>query len=106
MERKKAFELLKKYDEENFHIQYALTVEEVMKWYANKLGYDADYWGIIGLLHDLGYEVYPQEHYTKIVEILKTEGYGEDVIHAICSHAYNIMVDTSPNMKWRKFSMR
>lgn len=57
MEREKAFELLKKYDEENFHIQYALTVEEVMKWYANKLGYDADYWGIIGLLHDLGYEV-------------------------------------------------
>lgn len=102
MEREKAFELLKKYNKENFHIQHALTVEEVMKWYANKLGYDADYWGIIGLLHDLDYEMYPQEHCTKVIEILKTESYGEDVIHAICSHAYNIMVDTKPEHEMEK----
>ena len=96
MEREKALELLKKYNKEAFHIQHALTVEEVMKWYANKLGYDANYWGIIGLLHDLDYEMYPQEHCIKVVEILKAEGYGDDVIHAICSHAYNIMVDIKP----------
>lgn len=106
MEREKALDLFKRYNKENFHIQHALTVEEVMKWYANKLGYDVDYWGVIGLLHDLDYEMYPEEHCIKVVEILKAEGYREDVIRAICSHAYNIMVDTSPNMKWRKFSMR
>lgn len=102
MEREKAFELLKRYNKENFHIQHALTVEEVMKWYANKLGYDASYWGIIGLLHDLDYEMYPQEHCIKVVEILSTEGYGEDVIHAICSHAYNIMVDIKPEHEMEK----
>lgn len=102
MEREKALELLKRYNKENFHIQHALTVEEVMKWYANKLGYDADYWGIIGLLHDLDYEMYPQEHCIKIVDILRTEGYGEDVIHAICSHAYNIMVDIKPEHEMEK----
>lgn len=96
MEREKALVLLKKYNKESFHLQHALTVEEVMKWYANKLGYDAGYWGIIGLLHDLDYEMYPQKHCIKVVEILKAEGYGDDVIYAICSHAYNIMVDIKP----------
>jgi putative nucleotidyltransferase with HDIG domain len=102
MEREKALELLRKYNKESYHIQHALTVEEVMKWYAKELGYDADYWGIIGLLHDLDYEMYPQEHCIKVVEILKSEGYGEDLIRAICSHAYNIMVDIKPEHEMEK----
>ena len=102
MSREKAIKLLLKYNKEKHHIQHALTVEVVMKWYAKELGYDADYWGLIGLLHDLDYEMYPQEHCIKVVEILKSENYEEDVIHAICSHAYNIMVDIMPEHKMEK----
>ena len=66
--RDKAFELLKKYNKDPFHIQHALTVEAVMKWYANELGYgeDAEYWGIVGLLHDIDFELYPEEHCLKL----------------------------------------
>ena len=62
--RNAAFELLKKYNKDPFHIQHALTVEAVMKWYANELGYgdDAQYWGIVGLLHDIDFELYPDQH--------------------------------------------
>ena len=102
MEREKAFELLLKYNKEKFHIQHALTVEAVMKWFADELGYDADYWGIIGLLHDLDFEMYPQEHCTKAPEILQSENYGDDVIHAICSHGYNIRVDIKPEHEMEK----
>ena len=102
MERQKAFELLLKYNKERYHIQHALTVEEVMKWYANELGYDANYWGIIGLLHDLDFEMYPQEHCVKVVEILKSENYGADVIHAVCSHGYNVTVDVQPEHEMEK----
>lgn len=96
MNRQKAFELLSAYNKNEFHIQHALTVEEVMKWYAKEFGYDPEYWGIVGLLHDLDYEMYPQEHCVKSAEILRLNNYGEDVIHAICSHAYNITVDIKP----------
>jgi len=102
MEREKALTLLMKYNKENYHVQHALTVEEVMKWYANELGYDVDYWGIIGLLHDLDYEMYPQEHCIKVVEMLKLENYGEDVIHAVCSHGYNLTVDIKPEHEMEK----
>jgi putative nucleotidyltransferase with HDIG domain len=102
MERKKALNLLLKYNKEKFHIQHALTVEEVMKWYAKELGYDADYWGIIGLLHDVDYELYPQEHCIKAVEILQSENYGEDVIHAICSHVYKNIGDVKPEHEMEK----
>jgi putative nucleotidyltransferase with HDIG domain len=102
MEREKALELLRQYNKESYHIQHALTVEAVMKWYAEKLGYDAEYWGIIGLLHDLDYEMYPQEHCIKAVEILQSAGYGEDVIHAVCSHGYNVMSDVRPEHEMEK----
>jgi len=91
-----------KYNKEKFHIQHALTVEEVMKWYARELGYDINYWGIIGLLHDLDYEMYPQEHCIKVVEILTSENYVGDVIHAVCSHAYNITVNVKPTHEMEK----
>ena len=102
MDREKAFELLLRYNKEKFHIQHALTVEAVMRWFASELGYDADYWGIVGLLHDVDFEMYPQEHCIKTVEILKSEDYGDDVIHAICSHGYNLMVDIKPEHEMEK----
>ena len=102
MERKKAFKFLLKYNKEIYHIQHALTVEEVMKWYAKELGYDIDYWGIIGLLHDLDFEMYPHEHCIKVIEILQSEHYGTDVIHAVCSHGYNVTVDVKPEHEMEK----
>ena len=88
------FKLLKKYNKDPFHIQHALTVEAVMKWYANELGYgaDAEYWGIVGLLHDIDFELYPEEHCLKAPEMLREAGVGEDVIHAVVSHGYGITV--------------
>lgn len=96
MEREKALKLLLTYNKEEYHIRHALTVEAIMKWFAIDLGYDPDYWSIVGLLHDLDYEMYPQEHCIKSAEILKTAHYSEDVIHAVCSHAYNVTVDVKP----------
>lgn len=92
--RDEAFTLLKKYNKDPFHIQYALTVEAVMKWYANELGYgeDAEYWGIVGLLHDIDFELYPEEHCLKAPEMLREAGVGEDVIHSVVSHGYGITV--------------
>ena len=74
--RDEAFSLLKKYNKDPFHIQHALTVEAVMKWYANELGYgeDAEYWGIVGLLHDIDFELYPEEHCLKAPEMLREAG--------------------------------
>lgn len=92
--RDEAFKLLKKYNKDPFHIQHALIVEAVMKWYANELGYgaDAEYWGIVGLLHDIDFELYPEEHCLKAPEMLREAGVGEDVIHAVVSHGYGITV--------------
>lgn len=93
--RNDAFALLKKYNKDPFHIQHALTVEAVMKWYANELGYgeDAEYWGIVGLLHDIDFELYPTEHCLKAPELLKDGGVSDDIIHAVCSHGYGITVE-------------
>lgn len=92
--RDAALELLKKYNKDPFHIQHAFTVEAVMKWYANELGYgeDAECWGIVGLLHDIDFELYPEQHCIKAPELLKEGGVGEDMIHAVCSHGYGITV--------------
>lgn len=90
--RNEAFELLKKYNKDPFHIQHALTVEAVMKWYANELGYgnDAQYWGIVGLLHDIDFELYPEQHCIKAPELLREGGVSEDIIHGVVSHGYGI----------------
>ena len=92
--RDEAFELLRKYNKDTFHLQHALTVEAVMKWYANELGYcdNAEYWGIVGLLHDIDFELYPEEHCLKAPELLSEGGVGDDIIHAVCSHGYGITV--------------
>ena len=93
--RQNALELLRKYNKDPFHIQHALTVEAVMKWYANELGYseDAEYWGVVGLLHDIDFELYPEQHCLKAPELLREGGVSEDVIHAVVSHGYGITVE-------------
>ena len=96
--REQALALLKTYNKEPFHIQHALTVEGVMRWYANELGYgdDADYWATVGLLHDIDFENWPEEHCQKAPELLRAAGVGEDMIHAVCSHAYGLCSDVEP----------
>lgn len=102
--REAALSLLKQYNKDPFHIQHAYTVESVMQWYATKLGYgeDADYWGLVGLLHDIDFEVYPEEHCIKAPELLRAGGVGEDMIHAVCSHGYGITVDIKPEHEMEK----
>lgn len=102
--REEALTLLKKYNQDHFHIQHALTVEGVMRWYANELGYgeDADYWAITGLLHDIDFELYPEQHCIKAPELLKEGGVGEDMIHSICSHGYGICCDVKPEHEMEK----
>jgi len=92
--REEALALLKKYNQDPFHLQHAFTVEAVMKWFAKDEGYseDEEYWGIVGLLHDIDFELYPDEHCLKAPELLREGGVGEDVIHAVCSHGYGITV--------------
>lgn len=96
--REEAFALLKEYNKEPFHIQHALTVEGVMRWYAAELGYaeDADYWAITGLLHDIDFELYPEEHCKKAPELLRKGNVSEDMIYSVCSHGYGICCDLEP----------
>lgn len=102
--REQALELLKKYNKEAFHIQHALTVEGVMRWFANDLGYgeDEEYWAITGLLHDIDFELYPEEHCKKAPELLAEGGVGEDMIYSICSHGYGICCDVEPKHEMEK----
>lgn len=102
--REEAYDLLKKYNKDPFHIQHALTVETVMKWYAEELGFGADveYWGIVGLLHDIDFELYPEEHCIKAPELLREGGVGEDIIHGVVSHGYGITVDVAPEHEMEK----
>jgi len=102
--RDEAFTLLKQYNKEPFHIQHGLTVEGVMRWFANDLGYgeDEEYWGITGLLHDIDFEEYPDEHCKKAPELLAPAGVGEDMIYSICSHAYGICADVEPKHEMEK----
>lgn len=102
--QEEAFELLKKYNKEAFHIQHALTVEGVMRWYAQELGYEdeIDYWGITGLLHDIDFEMYPDQHCQKAPDILRDAGVGEDMIYSICSHGYGICCDIEPQLDMEK----
>lgn len=96
--REQALNLLKQYNQEPFHIFHALTVEGTMRWYAKELGYadDEEYWGIVGLLHDIDFEQYPEQHCVKAPELLRAGGVGEDMIHSICSHGYGLCCDIEP----------
>lgn len=96
--RDDALKLLKKYNKEEFHIIHALTVEGVMRYFADELGYgeDVDFWGVCGLLHDVDFECYPEEHCKKAPELLNEIGASDDIVHAVCSHGFGICVDIEP----------
>jgi predicted hydrolase (HD superfamily) len=102
--RNDALALLKKYNKEPFHIMHALTLEGVMAWYAENLGYgaDKDYWSTVGLLHDIDFELYPDEHCVRAPELLRPAGAGEDMIRSICSHGYGICCDIKPEHEMEK----
>ena len=102
--REQALELLKKYNKEPFHIQHALTVEGVMRWFAKELGYgeEEEFWGITGLLHDIDFELYPEEHCKKAPELLREAGVGEDMIYAVCSHGYGLCSEEEPRLEMEK----
>ncbi|MBR4081078.1 MAG: HD domain-containing protein [Clostridia bacterium] len=96
--REQAAALLKEHNKERFHLQHALTVEGVMRWYAAELGYgeDAEQWALAGLLHDIDFEEYPEEHCLRAPEMLRGAGASEEMIHAVCSHAWGLCVDVEP----------
>lgn len=103
--RNEALELLKEHNKEAFHIQHGLMVEGVMRWFARELGYgeDEEYWGLVGLLHDVDFEEYPEEHCIKAPEILAAAGVGDDMIRSICSHGYGLTgVDIQPEHEMEK----
>ncbi|MDY3282483.1 hydrolase [Dysosmobacter sp.] len=96
--REAALALLKQYNSEPFHLLHALTVEGVMGWYADTLGYGEDraFWATVGLLHDIDFEKWPEEHCQKAPELLRDGGCGEELIHAVCSHGYGLCCDVEP----------
>lgn len=102
--RDKAWELLKQYNKEQFHLKHAVTVEGVMKYFAHQLGYgdEAEFWGIVGLLHDLDFEQFPEQHCIKEQEIMRENGIDERIIHATASHGYEITVNIEPKHQMEK----
>lgn len=102
MTREEAFEALKKYNKEEFHLRHSLTVEGVMKYFAREYGEDENYWGIVGLLHDIDFEMWPDEHCQKAPELLKEAGASDDMIYSICCHGYGICSDLEPKKQMEK----
>ena len=96
--REQALALLQKYNKESFHILHSLTVEGVLTWYARELGYgdEAEFWGLCGLLHDVDFEGWPEEHCRKAPALLAEIEAPENMVHAICSHAYGMSSDVEP----------
>ena len=102
--REAALAALRKYNKEPFHLQHAFTVGGVMRWYARQLGHgdEADFWATVGLLHDIDFEQWPEQHCVKAPELLQEAGCGEDLIHAVCSHGYGICCDVEPTEEMEK----
>ena len=102
--RQQALELLRKYNKEPFHILHGLTVEGVMRWFAREQGYreEEEYWGETGLLHDIDFELYPEQHCKKAPELLKKAGVSDDMIDSICSHGYGLCSDVEPKHQMEK----
>jgi len=102
--REAAWELLTEYNKEPFHLKHALTVEGVMRYFAEKLGFgeEADFWGLVGLLHDLDFEQFPEQHCIKEQEIMRQRDLDERLIHATASHGYAITVDIEPEHTMEK----
>ncbi|MCD7923019.1 MAG: hydrolase [Clostridiales bacterium] len=104
MTREEAWNLLTEYNKEEFHLQHAQTVEQTMRYFAEKLGYgeEKDFWGIVGLLHDLDFEQFPEQHCIKSQELMREHGVDEKIIHATASHGYGITVDIKPEHEMEK----
>lgn len=104
MTREEAWNLLTEYNQDAFHLEHAQIVEQTMKYFARKLGYgdEEEFWGIVGLLHDLDFERYPDEHCIKEQEIMRERGIDERIIHATASHGYGITVDIKPEHEMEK----
>lgn len=104
MTREEAWELLTEYNQDEFHLLHAKTVENTMRYFARELGFadEEDFWGIAGLLHDLDFEKYPEEHCIKSQEIMKERGIDEKIIYATASHGYAITVDIKPEHEMEK----
>ena len=102
--RAQALDLVKKYNQEPFHLQHALTMEAVMRWFAQQLGYtnEADFWALCGLLHDVDFEKYPNEHCKKAPELLAEIQAEPELVHAVCSHGYGLVTDVQPQKKKEK----
>ena len=102
--REQALELLKKYNKEPFHLLHALTVEAVMRQLAEELGYaqEADFWAMCGLLHDVDFEQFPQEHCKKAPELLAEINAEPELVHAVCSHGYGLVSDVKPEHQMEK----
>ena len=96
--RDEALALVKQYNKEPFHIQHAITVEAVMRWFVQELGHgeEVEYWGQVGLLHDIDFEEFPEQHCVKAQELLKQGGVADDMIYSICCHGYGICIDWEP----------
>ena len=104
MTRQQAWDLLTQYNKEPFHLRHAITVEHVMGWYARELGYgaEADHWALVGLLHDLDFEQWPEEHCAKVQELMRERDIDERMIHAVASHGYGICCDIAPEHEMEK----
>ena len=104
MTRQQAWDLLTKYNHEPFHLRHAVTVEHVMGWYAQELGYGDEkaFWSVVGLLHDLDFEQWPQEHCVKSQELMRQAGVDEAIIHATASHGWGLCVDIKPEHEMEK----
>ena len=104
MTRQQAWDLLTQYNKEAFHLRHAITVEHVMGWYARELGYgeEADFWSVVGLLHDLDFERWPEEHCKKSQELMRQEGVEESIIRATACHGWGICVDIKPEHEMEK----
>lgn len=100
--RQEAYELLTKYNKNESLIKHGYAVEAVMRYFARQFGENEEYWGNIGLIHDLDYELYPDEHCHKTKEIMEQEGIDKDIIHAVISHGWNICIDVKPEHKMEK----
>ena len=102
--RDEAWALLTEYNQDPFHLEHAQIVEQTMRYFADKLGYgdEKDFWGIVGLLHDLDFEQFPDQHCLKEQEILRARGVDERIIHATASHGYGITVDIQPEHEMEK----
>lgn len=94
--REQALDLLQQYNKEPFHILHALTVEGVMDWFAAQSGEDRQFWSLVGLLHDVDFERYPEQHCQAAPQLLAQIGAGEEFIHAVCSHGYGLCSDVEP----------